>query len=68
MALLNVEVDEFNRVDGVFIGSHILLSHARNDHVEISSIAVITQTQLPAGYVCKNDRRINEIVIGTRLR
>jgi len=66
--LLNVEADEVDRDTEEFIGSHIPFSHARNDQVEISNIIIMAQIQLLAGYVCRKARRINEIVIGTRLR
>ena len=68
IALLNVEVDKFDRVEMELIGNHILFSQIRNDQVETSNIIIITHVQLLAGYVCKKARRIKEIVIGTRLR
>jgi hypothetical protein len=68
IALLTVDIDEVDRVGTEFIGNHMPFSHARNDHVAISSIINMTHDQLPAGYVCRKARRINETVIGTRLR
>ncbi len=66
--MLNVEADGVGRVDELLIGNHIRFSHTLNDQVEISNMIIIAQIQLAAGYVCKKARRINETVIGTRLR
>ena len=68
IALLNVPADAFDRINEASIGNQRLCSHTRNDQVEISNVVIITQIQLPAGYVCKNARSINEIVIGTRFK
>lgn len=67
-ALLNVEVESVGLANVEFIGIHIAVSHTRNAQVAISSVTTMTHVQLPAGYVCNKARRINEMVIGTRLR
>ena len=67
-ALLTVDTDDADCVGEELIGSHIPFSHARRDQVVITNIITMTHVQLPAGYVCRKARSMNEIVIGTLLR
>jgi len=66
--LLNVDADVVDCNGEELIGSLIPFSHACSTQLAISNVVIIAHGQLPAGYVRGKAQRINEMIIGTRLR